>query len=210
MQNLLPEKGDRMNLLNGYMKYGLLLVSLFLYLNLFAQESTPSYASFVIDHKEVVWAQVFPQHDSKENLSKEIFDFLKRKAWIRNIELIDGQIIADLENYRIDYKKYGGKYMNTSTLIRSGRWYGKVRVDFKDGKYRVMVYGLHYEVRHPTMNTGKMSHAAHMIHGTWTDWVLNKYRSAFRKVRHQNMDFMHFSLRDSFTLRETQFDEIDF
>jgi hypothetical protein len=192
------------------MKYRLLLTFFLCSSCLLAQESMPSYASFVIDHKEVVWAQVFPKKGSAETVSAEVMDFLKRKAWIKNIEFSDGQIIADLENYRIDYKKYGGRYLNTSTLIRSARWFGKIRVDFKDDKYRIMVYGLHYEVRHPTMNTGKNSRAAHMIHGTWTDWVLNNYRSHFRKVRHQNMDFMHFSLRDSFTLTETQFDAIDF
>jgi hypothetical protein len=94
--------------------------------------------------------------------------------------------------------------MNTSNLIRTARWSGKLRIIFKDGKYKVIVYGLEYDARQPAMQAGKMSNESHMVHGTWTDWVLNAYRSHFKKSRHINMDIMHFNLKESFTLTETE------
>jgi hypothetical protein len=185
-------------------KFRLLFIIILIASDLYSQHSMETYASFAIDHKEVAWIQIYHQDESSENLSAQVFDFLKRKAWIKNLEYDGPEIIADLQNFRVDYKRYGGKFMNTSSLIRSGRWSGKLRVSFKDGKYRVVVYGLQYDAHQPTINTGKVSNESHMIHGTWSDWVLNNYRSAFKKRRHKNMDFMHFSLKDSFTIRETE------
>ncbi|MEX2235453.1 MAG: hypothetical protein WD824_25045 [Cyclobacteriaceae bacterium] len=68
----------------------------------------------------------------------------------------------------------------------------------------MIVYGLEYDARQPAMQAGKMSNESHMVHGTWTNWVLNAYRSHFKKSRHINMDIMHFNLKDSFTLTETE------
>lgn len=191
------------------MKYGILFLIVLISSVVYSQHKIQTYASFAIDQKEVVWAQVYPQNDSRESLTTEVLDFLKRKAWIKNIEFSGQEIIADLEDFRVDYKKYGGKYINTSMLIRSARWSGKVNISFKDGKYRIIVYGLHYDARQPAMHTGKMTNLAHPIHGTWTDWVLNKYRSGFRSIRRKNMDLMHLSLKDSFTLKESSFENVD-
>src|SRR5690606_2493332 len=96
-----------------------------------------------------------------------------------------------------------------SNLIRTGRWSGKTRISFKDGKYRVIVYGLEYDARQPAMHAGKMSNQPHKIHGTWTGWVLNNYRSQFKRKRHTNLDIMHFNLKDGFTLTETDFIDED-
>ncbi|MEO5602438.1 MAG: hypothetical protein ABIR06_16070 [Cyclobacteriaceae bacterium] len=191
------------------MKFRLLVFVLLFSSGLFGQHKIQTYASFAIDQKEVVWVQVYPQNDAQENLSGQVLDFLKRKSWIKNLQFDGQEIMADLENFRVDYKRYGGKYMNTSMLIRSARWSGKIRVSFKDGKYRVIIYGLNYDARQPSMSTGKMTQLAHPIHGTWTDWVLNNYRSAFLTRRHKNLDLMHFSLKDSFTLSEIAFDNAD-
>lgn len=99
--------------------------------------------------------------------------------------------------------------MNTSNLIRTGRWAGKTRISFKDGKYRVIVYGIEYDARQPAMHAGKMSNQPHKIHGTFTDWVLNNYRTHFKRSRHLNMDIMHFNLKEGFTLKETEFIDVD-
>ena len=93
--------------------------------------------------------------------------------------------------------------MNTSNLIRTARWSGKVRISIKDSRYRVVVYGMEYDARQPAMHAGKMSNQSHMIHGAWTNWVLNSYRSNFKKSRHLNMDIMHFNLKDGFTITGT-------
>lgn len=174
-----------------------------------AQEKNATYSAFAIDHKEVIWSQVFHAHQSADELRQHVYDFLKRKAWIKEIQFDGPEIVADIYNFRVDYKRYGGKYMNTSNLIRTGRWSGKTRISFKDGKYRVIVYGIEYDARQPAMHAGKMSNQPHKIHGTFTDWVLNNYRTHFKKSRHLNMDIMHFNLKEGFTLKETEFIDVD-
>lgn len=171
---------------------------------LYAQETKTTYSAFAIDHKEVVWIQVFHAHQSAEELTDHVYDLLKRKAWIKNPHFDGAELVADIQNFRVDYKRYGGKYMNTSNLIRTARWSGKARISFKDGKYRVIVYGIEYDGRQPAMHAGKMSNQPHKIHGTFTDWVLNDYRTHFKTSRHNNMDIMHFNLKDGFTLKETE------
>lgn len=176
---------------------------MFLFSWLCAQEKNPTYSSFAVNNKEVMWVQVYHAQQPADALAGRVQEVLKRKAWIRNLNFDGMDLIADIENFRVDYKRYGGKYMNTSNIIRTARWSGKTRISFKDGKYRVVVYGIEYDARQPGMHAGKMSNQPHMIHGTWTDWVLNRYRSDFRKSRHLNLDIMHFNLKDGFTLTET-------
>jgi hypothetical protein len=185
-------------------KFRLIFFQLFIGSYLYSQDNA-TYSAFTINHKEVMWVQVYHAQQSTEELTDHVFDFLKRKAWIKNIHLDGPEIVADILNFRVDYKRYGGKYMNTSNLIRTARWSGKTRVSFKDGKYRVIVYGIEYDARQPAMHAGKMSNQPHAVHGTWTDWVLNRFRTQFKRSRHINMDIMHFNLKDGFTLKETDF-----
>ena len=186
------------------MSFRLLFIPVLFSFSVYAQEKQATYSSFAIDNREVIWVQVYHAQHPAEVLTRHVHDFLKRKPWLKNIQHDGAEIIADIENLRVDYKRYGGKYMNTSNLIRTGRWLGKVRVSFRDGKYRIIVYGLAYDARQPAMHAGKMSNQPHAIHGTWTDWVLNNYRTHFRKGRHINMDIMHLHLKDSFTLTDTE------
>ena len=53
-----------------------------------------------------------------DSLNADVYDFLKRKAWIEDLHYDGADLVADIQNFRVDYKRYGGKYMNTSTLIR--------------------------------------------------------------------------------------------
>jgi hypothetical protein len=177
---------------------------LLLYVTTHGQENAASYSAFTIDNKEAIWVQVYHSQQPSEVLRERMLEFLKRQAWIEDAHLDGHEIVADLSNFRVDYKRYGGKYMNTSNIIRTGRWSGKTRITFKDGKYRVIVYGLEFDGRQPAMHAGKMSNQPHQIHGTWTDWVLNTYRTDFQKRRHMNMDIMHFNLKDGFNLKETE------
>jgi hypothetical protein len=175
----------------------------------YCQGQEATYSAFAINNKEVIWVQVYHASQPADSLTAHVHDFLKRKKWIKNPHLDGADLVADIENFRVDYKRCGGKYMNTSNLIRTGRWSGKTRISVKDGKYRVIVYGLEYDSRQPAMHAGKMSNQPHTIHGTWTDWVLNNYRTRFKERRHLNMDIMHFNLKDGFTLTETDFIDED-
>jgi hypothetical protein len=157
-----------------------------------------SYQSFVIDNREVVWAHVYEDQKSVSDLSSRIFNFLKTHAWVRNVRYDGADIVADVENYKVDYKRYGAKFMNISNVVRTGRWFGKLRVMFKDGKYRVIVYGLHYIARQPARTAGKVSLEAHDISGTLSEFALDDLRMSFKKSRFKNLDVIHMNLKDLF------------
>ncbi|MEX2235452.1 MAG: hypothetical protein WD824_25040 [Cyclobacteriaceae bacterium] len=104
------------------MKLRLLLCLTFFFFRAHGQEKNTTYSAFAIDNKEVVWAQVYHAQQPSDLLRDQVLDFLKRKAWIKHIHIDGGEIVADLQNFRVDYKRHGEKYMNTSNLIRTARW----------------------------------------------------------------------------------------
>jgi hypothetical protein len=168
------------------------------------QEWIDNYQSFVIDHKEVSWIQVFHVDDTVSNLPQQLFEHLSHKSWITALKFEGEDLMGELIEYKPDYKRYGGKYMNTSEVTRTGRWKGKVRISFKSGKYRVMLYGLNYTAKQSATGSGKATIEQHQVNGTIEEWTLNNFRTAFRKNRMKDLDILHFSYKDSFTLKFNQ------
>lgn len=168
--------------------------------NSLAQNEIKNYQSFLIDNKEAIWIQVYHQENDTANLSKRVFFHLRKKVWITNLEYDGTDIVGELINYRPDYKRYGGKFMRTSNVIRTGKWKGKVRINFKEGKYRVILYGLEYDAQQATTGSGKATIEQHPISGTLTEFVLNDLRTSFRKKSVKNLDILNFSFKDSFTI----------
>jgi hypothetical protein len=174
-----------------------------------AQAEITRYQSFTIDQREVVWAQVYHNEESADSLSYKLFNHLKRKSWVRQVQYDGNDIEAELVNYRPDYKRYGGKFRNTSTVIRTGKWDGKVRISFKEGKYRVILESLHYQARQSATGSGKATIEQHDVSGTLTEFVLNNYRTAFQKKKLKNLDILQLSFKDSFTLTRDQLIDTD-
>jgi hypothetical protein len=162
------------------------------------QPTIPNYQSFGIHNKEAVWAQVYHFDASAEETSAKLFEQLKHKAWINNIQYDETDIVADLVNFHPDYKRYGGKFSNTSMIIRTGRWAAKIRIGFKEGKYRVVVFNITYEALQSSTGPGKGTIETHPVTGTLGKLVLNDQRSSFKKNHLRNLDILHYNLKDSF------------
>lgn len=169
----------------------------------FAQNPV-AYRSFHIEDKEVVWVQVYHEEPVIDNLQQRLFDHLKNKVWIRNIALEGTDIVAELIDYRPDYKRYGGKFTNTSSIVRTGKFAGKVRVNFKEGKYRVILEGITYSALQSSTGSGKATIEQHEVSGTLSDFALNNYRTNFKKRNGINLDILHSSFKDSFTIKVNQ------
>ena len=176
---------------------------------LYSQDNIAYYQSFAIDHKEVIWVQVYHHADSVEELAGRVFEHFSRKVWITRLRYEGEDILAELVDYRPDYKRYGGKYLNTSTVVRNGKWDGKVRISFKEGKYRVILEGLHYRAWQPSTGSGKATIEKHPVSGTLSQWALDDYRMSFRKNRMNNLDILHLSFKDSFMLTFNQLIDSD-
>jgi hypothetical protein len=169
-----------------------------------AQQLMANYQSFSIDNTDVVWAQVYHHEKSIEEIRKKLFSHFQQKVWIKDIKIEGDDIIAEMVNYRPDYKRYGGKFMNTSSIIRTGRWTGRIKISFKEEKYRVVLYGIEYAAMQSSSGSGKATIEQHPVSGTLSEFALNNYRTAFKKSRLMNLDILHLSFKDSFTLTENQ------
>jgi hypothetical protein len=163
-----------------------------------------AYRSFHIEHKEIVWVQVYHEEPVIEDLPQRLFDHLKNKTWIKEIKFEGTDIVAELKDYRPDYKRYGGKFTNTSSIVRTGKFAGKVRVNFKEGKYRVILEGITYNALQSATGSGKATIEQHQVSGTLSDFALNNYRTAFKKRNALNLDILHSSFKDSFTIKINQ------
>jgi hypothetical protein len=169
-----------------------------------AQNPPVAYRSFHIEHKEVVWIQVYHEEPVVENLPQRLFDHLKNKVWIKDIQFEGTDIVAELTDYRPDYKRYGGKFTNTSSIVRTGKFAGRVRVNFKEGKYRVILEGITYSALQSSTGSGKATIEQHQVSGTLSDFSLNNYRTSFKKRNALNLDILHSSFKDSFTIKVNQ------
>ncbi len=178
----------------------MLMLMLFIGHTAAGQRAITTYQGFVIANREVAWVRVFHHSDPGPLLSEKLFNHLKRKVWIENLHYEGKDIVGNLVNYRPDYRRYGGKFRNTSTIIRTGKWDSRLRISVQDGKYRVILEGLHYEALQARTGSGKATIEKHSISGMLTQWALNDYRISFRKKRFTNLDILHMSFSDSFTL----------
>lgn len=163
-----------------------------------------AYRSFHIEDKEIIWVQVYHEQPVIQNLPQRLFDHLKNKVWIKDIKFEGTDLVAELTEYRPDYKRYGGKFTNTSSVVRTGRFAGKVRVNFKEGKYRVILEGITYSALQSSTGSGKATIEQHEVSGTLSDFALNNYRTDFKKRNALNLDILHSSFKDSFTIKINQ------
>lgn len=182
----------------------LFTLSVSLSLPAYAQREITTYQGFNVVNREVIWVRVFHQEEPAAVLSEKLFTHLSRKAWIENVRYEGKDLVGNLINYRPDYKRYGGKFRNTSILLRTGRWDGKVTINIQDGKYRVILEGLHYEAQQARTGSGKATIEKHPVSGVLSQWALNDYRTSFRRKRFNNLDILHLSFSDSFTLTTNQ------
>jgi hypothetical protein len=181
-------------------KTSIVCLLLLVWIPSFAQNEIKIYQAFQIDNKEAIWIEVYHREDDPKDLPQKVFNHLQKKSWLRDLKFEETDLVGELIDYRPDYKRYGGKFMNTSNIIRTGKWKGKLRINFKEGKYRVILYGLQYDALQSSSGSGKATIEQHNVSGSLTEWMLNNLRTSFKKKGLKNLDILHFSFKDSFTI----------
>ena len=94
------------------------------------------YGDFKIVNKEITYQKIFVQ-DSVT--TSKLAEFFKTVPNVSNVEVVGESIQADLTDFTVDYKKFQFTQIATPTLIQTGRYSGKIKVDGKPGKYRVLI-----------------------------------------------------------------------
>src|SRR4051812_27487742 len=93
-------------------------------------QTIEKYLSFAIDNKEVLWVQVYHEDSPAKDISQKVFTHLKNKVWVEELAFDGDDLIGEIVSYRADYKRYGGKFTNTSQVVRTGKWSGHFRISF--------------------------------------------------------------------------------
>ena len=94
------------------------------------------YGDFKIVNTEIVYQKVFIQ-DSVTNA--KLAEFLKTVPNVSNVQVESDGVHADLIDFIVDIKKFKFTQVATPTIIQTGRYSGKIKVDSKVGKYRVIL-----------------------------------------------------------------------
>jgi hypothetical protein len=112
------------------------LLFLFAFIPCALLAQTTEYGAFKIVDSEIIYQKVFLQDSATMDKIKQ---FLKSVPNVSNVEVFGDVIQADLTDFTVDYKKFQFTQVATPTLIQTGRYNGKIKVDGKSGKYRVSI-----------------------------------------------------------------------
>ena len=118
-----------------------------------SQRITTVYNSFHADPKGVFWARNFDQPGySSSSLRNRMLDHLLKNPFVREVKMDSvGNISASIRNLKMNYKRFGIRYISTSDKISDGRWKGKLKVEFNNEKYRIVIDHLAYNAAIPTV-----------------------------------------------------------
>lgn len=103
----------------------------------FAQAT--EYGNFKLVEQEIIYQKVYVQ-DSITVAS--LADYFKTIPGISNMEVTGDELRADLTDMPVDYKKFQYSQMNTPSIIQTGKYSGKIRIEAKENRYRVTVSAL--------------------------------------------------------------------
>ena len=110
----------------------------------FSQDELTSLENFVIENNSVVYKKVFELPNQTETeLKKNILSFISKVPNVSNVRVIGEEIFGDITNLKVNYSKYGGSYMTTLILLNHSM-FGKLIVQTKDNKYRVLIKDIYF------------------------------------------------------------------
>ncbi|MBL0743644.1 hypothetical protein [Chryseolinea lacunae] len=99
-------------------------------------QGNTSYGNFKLADQEILYQKVFAQDSiTAEKLS----EFYKAQTYVANLQTSGDEVTFDMNDIVVDYKKFQFTQVATPPIIQTGKYYGKVTVGVKDGKYRVTV-----------------------------------------------------------------------
>lgn len=106
-----------------------------------AHAQTTSYGNFKASEQELIYQKIFTQDSiSAEKLAA----FYTTQPWASNVQAAGDEVTFDMNELRVDYKKFQFSQVATPPVIQTGKYSGKVTVGIKDGKYRVTVRSIEF------------------------------------------------------------------
>lgn len=84
----------------------------------------------------------FPNY-SKDSLKNNLAKFLQFTSSIGDLKEISDGFTGTIKGLKINYKKYGGKYMST-WIILNHSMFGNFIIEIKEGKYRLIIKDIYF------------------------------------------------------------------
>lgn len=97
-----------------------------------------SYKDFKIENGELIYQRVFDTVVNIQNAHK----YYTSQPRVKNIQVFDNYITGEFEDEVLDYRKYGRNWASTPILFINYHFSGKIKVEFKEDKYRLTVFGI--------------------------------------------------------------------
>jgi hypothetical protein len=105
----------------------------------FAQPTT--YGNFKLDEQELIYQKIFTQ----DSITLEkLAEYFGKQSFVSNLDVNDTRLAFDLNEFVVDYKKFGFSPGSTFTLLKTGKFYGTVTITVRDGKYRVTLRNIEF------------------------------------------------------------------
>ncbi len=95
-----------------------------------------SYGNFKVSEQELIYQKVF-SHDSVS--LEKLQSYYAALPFVKGAAISGGELTFTMNEFVVDYKKFGFSQVSTPAIIQTGRYSGKVSVYAKEGRYRVTV-----------------------------------------------------------------------
>ena len=116
-----------------------LILLLVAQVSFFTYAQTVSYGNFKIGDQEIIYQKIF----FEDSISiSTLIEYYKTLPFVVDpVFTLDG-LKFDIADIMVDYKKFGFAQVGTPSIIQTGKYYGKVSIGVKDGRYRVTLQAI--------------------------------------------------------------------
>ncbi len=115
------------------------------------------YKYLKLSEGEVLWEKIFIADSlNPAEVEKMLFNYLPTISGIKNVAKLGDVIVFDISNFKVDYKKYGGKPINT-VMFLNHPLDAKGFVSIKEGKYRITIKNIIFSTYTPQTGFSKIT-----------------------------------------------------
>lgn len=107
--------------------------------------------NFSIENNKVIWQKIYT---TEKSLADIILEFQKSGNF-NNIEQKENNTFLNFKSVRANYRDLGISSVKTSAYISNGKFEGSATVEFKEGKYRVIIRNIDYDFTYLSIATLK-------------------------------------------------------
>lgn len=100
--------------------------------------------NFYIENNGIVYKHVFEANElNQTQIVEKLNIILSNSTGIVNVKLIDNEFVGRIEDFTIDYRKFGGKLITAWTALNYPM-FADFKIQVKDLKYRMIITNIEF------------------------------------------------------------------